>query len=123
MNLSTLRVCRFRPYRPGMGPSFGLTTWATDGTDDRGQTQIAYRLTMRDNAVTTVLFDGTDFHGSPMHADDSDATVVALMEFLTLRPGDTDADYFANYTPAQMAYVTAHAESLYGEVSSLVCED
>lgn len=124
MKLDVIRACTFRPYRRGHGPSFHLTMWAADATDERGQTTIAYRLTMVEKGmITQTLFEGADFHGSPLHADDSDATVAGLMEFLTLRPGDTDADYFANYTPVQMTFVGAHAEALYGEVSSLVCQD
>jgi hypothetical protein len=41
-----------------------------------------------------------------LHADDSLETVASLLTFLTLRPGDTDADYFAGYTPAQMEWAT-----------------
>ena len=39
-----------------------------------------------------------------MHADDADATLRALLGFLTLRPGDTDADYFDGYTQRQRAF-------------------
>jgi hypothetical protein len=52
----------------------------------------------------TVLFTGSDFHCSPLDADDSDACVRALLGFLSLRPGDTDAEYFAGYTAAQLAF-------------------
>jgi hypothetical protein len=68
--------------------------------------------------VTTVLFEGTDFAGSPMHADDSDDTIRSLMTFLTLKPGDTDADYFEGYTDAQRDYCSAHAEALSMEVTN-----
>ncbi len=40
------------------------------------------------------------------------------MGFLTLRPGDTDPDYFEDYTPEQHAYCDAHAEALSCEVSA-----
>jgi hypothetical protein len=38
------------------------------------------------------------------------------MGFLTLKPGDTDSDYFAEYTPEQMDYCQRYAESLSCEV-------
>jgi len=38
------------------------------------------------------------------------------MSFLTLRPGDTDDEYFAAYTEAQRAYCGQHAEALHCEV-------
>ena len=114
-----LRRCRFTPYRKGMGPTFALVMWATPRTDDRGQTVIGYRLTQREPGKRPlVLFEGEDFTGSPMHADDSDATVASLMNFLTLRPGDTDSDYFGGYTPDQLDYCVQHAEAL-----ALCCYD
>jgi hypothetical protein len=112
MSESLLRVCRFQPYRRGMGPTFTLRMWDAGTVDSRGVTTIRYRLTMSENGKRTVLFDAADYHGSPRHSDDSDDNVAGLMIFLTLRPGDTDSEYFASYTPEQLAYAEAHAESL-----------
>jgi hypothetical protein len=113
-----LRVCLFRPYLKGRGPAFVLTMWATNETGNRGQTRIAYCLTQvtpdarRDEPLMLNLFEGQDFCGSPMHADDSDETVECLIGFLTLRPGDTDSEYFDKYTPEQAAFCDAYAEDL-----------
>lgn len=113
-----LRRCIFRPYRKGMGPSFELKIWDTGRYDSRGQSRIGYTLRMsaHNGAKATVLLTGEDFSGSPMHADDSNETIASLMSFLTLRPGDTDPEYFAAYTPEQMAYCNEHAEALSFEV-------
>lgn len=121
----TLRVCIFRPYRRGLGPTFKLTTWSTGRYDRRGCSVIGYRLTMhgqylqvtafpaaRMRMQRVVIFEGEDFCGSPMHGDDSDECMRSLMGFLTLRPGDTDADYFASDTELQRDYRTHHAEAL-----------
>lgn len=115
---SLLRTVRFSPYRAGMGPRFTLTMRDSGELDSRGVTRIAYRLTMREPGArrSVVIFEGSDYSGSPMHADDSDDNVAGLMGFLTLRPGDTDAEYFESYTPEQRAYCDAHAESLSCEV-------
>lgn len=122
-----LRICRFRPYLKGKGPVFRLTTWDTGRTDSMGKTRIGYRLSMgaaRDQnvvgnpAVWTVLFEGEDFSCSPLHAIDSDECIAGIMGFLTLRPGDTDAEYFADYTPAQIEYCEQWAESLACEVEN-----
>ena len=59
-----------------------------------------------------VIFEGADFSGSPMHADDSDQAVASLLTFLSLRPGDTDPDYFDDYTPEQLAFARAEGENL-----------
>ena len=82
-----------------------LRTWDT-GHTRAGRTCIAYELRDPSGAV---LFAGDDFRPSPMHADDSDATLRGLLGFLLLRPGDTDADYFADYTAAQLAFAKSNA--------------
>lgn len=106
----TLRVCHFRPYLAGKGPGFTLTTWDTCRTDLRGQTIIGYAL--HEMRTGRVIFRGEDFAGSPLCADDSDDTVRSLMTFLTLRPGDTDAEYFDGYTEEQMDFCRSHGEAL-----------
>lgn len=88
---------------------YRLTMYATRKSDWRGQTTIGYRFHAKDGSV---LFEGEDFNGSPMNADDSDATVRALLGFLTLRPGDTDREYFDAYTPEQLAFARGDAECL-----------
>lgn len=57
------------------------------------------------SAHGTVIFAAADFRPSPLHAIDSDRTVEALAEFLALQPGDTDSEYFANYTQRQRLWV------------------
>lgn len=95
-----LRTCRFRPYRSG--PIFTLTLWY-QGTDT-----IGYTLSQG----KTVIFEGADFCPSPMHSVDGDDAVNSLMTFLTLRNGDTEAEYFDKYTPAQLEFSEQHAEAL-----------
>lgn len=51
-----------------------------------------------------VLFHGADFGPGAATAIDSDEALRGLLGFLTLRPGDTDAEYFAAYTPEQTAF-------------------
>jgi len=108
-----IRFVRFHPYRRGMGPSFTLTLFDT-GRSQNGRWVIGYRLTQ--SGLDAPLFMGEDFSCPPIHAIDSDATVAAVMAFLTLRPGDTDRDYFSNYTPLQLDYAGLHAEALSAEV-------
>jgi hypothetical protein len=59
-----------------------------------------------------VIFRGDDFGPSPMHADDSDESVAGLLCFLSLRPGDTDREYFDSYTKRQMEFASEHGEEL-----------
>ncbi len=120
-----LRRCIFRPYRKGMGPTFRLVTWDTYGTCHGGKSRLGYRLTMHDTKGgwgefprCAVLFEGEDFGCSPMHAIDSDEAVAAIMGFLTLRPGDTDREYFQDYTAEQLAYCSQYAEALSCEIEA-----
>ena len=123
-----LRTCRFSPYRKGMGPTFRLQTWDTYQTRG-GKSMLGYRLTMILQTATMpapgfyVLFEGEDFGCSPMHAIDSDAAIEGIMSFLTLRPGDTDSEYFAEYTPAQLDYCSQHAEALSSCVQARYCDE
>ena len=113
---STLRTVRVCPYALGKGPRFVLVTWDTYRTDGRGCSVLGYRLNMVTGTGRTAdrvtLFEGEDFSGSPLHADDSDETLASLMTFLTLRPGDCDAEVFASDSPVQAAYRQEHAEVL-----------
>lgn len=114
-----LRRVRFSPYRKGVGPTFTLTTWYTGRTGYGGKSMVGYRLTMRVPGTRPVeLFAGEDFGCSPLHCVDSDETIAGIMGFLTCRPGDTDKEYFSEYTPAQLDFCSSHAESLSCEVSN-----
>ena len=99
-----MRRVIFRPYRKGFGPAFTLTLFYL------GTERIAYRL--HRSGETAPLFEGADFQPSPCHPCDGDIAVRDLMNFLTLRPGDTDAEYFSDYTQRQLAFCFEHAEAL-----------
>ncbi len=107
-----IRTVRFTPYLKGMGPTFTLTLWNNHTQDRMGKSMIRYRLNMSESGKRSTLFEGADFACSPLHAIDSDGAVEGIMGFLTLRPGDTDAEYFESATDAQVAYGEQHAESL-----------
>jgi hypothetical protein len=90
------------------GGAFELKLWDTHKLDWRGQSVLAYKLRHRGR----LIFKGRDYSGSPLHCDDSDETVAGLLAFLSLKPGDTDREYFKGYTRAQMAFCLAHGEEL-----------
>ena len=74
--------------------------------------RLGYKLTCSLKTWPRVIFEGTDLFCSPCHAIDSDASAGACLGFLSLKPGDTDADYFDKYTPAQLDFVQYHGEDL-----------
>jgi hypothetical protein len=50
------------------------------------------------------IFEGDDFGASPMHDTESLESAKALLGFLTVRDGDTDSEYFDNYTARQLEF-------------------
>ena len=66
-----------------------------------GQIKTEYSLI---DASGKVIFSGNDLGCSPMHTPESRENAIALLAFLTLKPGDTDEDYFKDYTPEQLAW-------------------
>jgi len=68
--------------------------------DRDGKYQINY--TFRQN--NAVLFTGNDFHCPGFYNPVGKQSAMSLMGFLTLKDGDTDAEYFDNYTPEQIAF-------------------
>jgi hypothetical protein len=101
------------PIKTWTRDGFRLRLWATGERDWRGQTRLAYSFADRAwSGEPGEVFAGEDFAGSPMHADDSMETVRGLLSFLSLRPGDTDSEYFADYTERQRAWCDDRAEYL-----------
>lgn len=82
------------------------------GSDNRGY--YGYRLTDKDGRV---LFQGNDY-SAPFWRNIIPMAEIAnnIMVFLTLRPGDTDDDYFDKYTPEQLAFANSF------ECEALQCE-
>jgi len=77
-----------------------------------GKWCLAYRLSLDIGNEENIIFAGADFRCSPLDAVDSDATVAGLLTFLALRPGDTDREYFEDYTPAQLDFADHYGEEL-----------
>jgi len=75
-----------------------LRTWETAERCDTGQIKLGYVFESPDGST---LFEGTDYGCSPMHGIDSDDRLLGLLGFLTLQPGDTDEEYFKDYTDDQ----------------------
>ena len=88
---------------------YTLQTFDTGEVDTLGKSRIAYEFK---TPAGEMLFNAEDFHASPCHAIDSDECLRSLLGFLTLSPGDTESDYFADYTPEQMAFAEGDAEQL-----------
>lgn len=67
-----------------------------------------------------VIFEGDDFSPSPMYGHEvGDAHVASLLGFLTIKPGDTDDEYFKDHTLRQLEWV----ESMEAETLSYMASD
>lgn len=88
---------------------YRLIVWDTNRVDTMGKSVLGYTFT---DPSGTTLFEGEDFRPGMGMAIDSDESIRGLLGFLTLKPGDTDDEYFANYTPEQMAFAQGDAEQL-----------
>ena len=74
-----------------------------------GKVEVEYSLTSPSGEV---IFNGSDFYASPLHSATGKESAGSLLSFLTLRPGDTDSEYFDKYTPRQWEFVENEAEEL-----------
>ena len=88
------------PIKVWRRDGFALRLWETGRRKSTGQEILRYQFKDRGK----VIFEGADFGCSPMHAIDSVVCVYALLGFIALKKGDTDADYFKDYTPEQLAW-------------------
>lgn len=97
-----------------LGPNYVLTM--TEGPFHHGRDRVAYTF---GRVGEPPIFTGDDFGPSPMDDPLGYRSALSLMTFLTLRPGDTDRDYFDAYTPAQLVWAQSdECEYLQCEVSA-----
>jgi hypothetical protein len=86
---------------------YHLTLWWA-GSCRSGRDRIAYML--EHDGVT--IFEAAEYKPSPLHSIDGRDSVATLLGFLSLRPGDTDDEYFDGYTPEQLEFAEQHGEEL-----------
>ena len=89
---------------------YRLFTWDTYRTDRYGKSVLGYAF--YEPGKDMPLFSGEDFHCAPGFPIDSDKALRSLLGFLTLKPGDTDPEFFADYTEEQRAFCERDAEQL-----------
>lgn len=89
---------------------FELLLYDTHGFDPfwDNKARLAYQFSFDG----VLIFEGDDYFPSPLHAIDSNQSVAGLLGFLSLRPGDTDAEYFERYSPLQMEFAQENGETL-----------
>ena len=110
-------LIEFRLYLPAYESTLG---WFRLELQDNGP---RYRLVHIVGNDERVVFGGCDFRpGAGSYYWDRRA-IGDLMFFLTLKPGDTDEEYFEKYSTEQLEYARVHAERLGIEACELLGED
>jgi hypothetical protein len=112
--MDKVRTVRFAPYRKGMGPTFTLHLYDINATDSAGRYGVGFEFKMGRTVLFSALTAEVCAYGH--HSVDGDDAVKNVMGWITLKPGDTDSEFFANYTPEQLEFAAAHAETLDMEV-------
>jgi hypothetical protein len=94
---------------------YTVITWDTySRREGTGHNYIGYRLVSPDGKV---LFEGDRLGVPAGKAIDSDYTIKQVLSWLTLKPGDTDDEYFAGHTEDQLNWAQgedAERLSIYG---------
>lgn len=91
----------------------------TPGWDSAGR----IKLTCEVKYGSEVIFPAGQLTCALHGASDGIAAKELVMSLVAMRPGDTDADYFAGYTPEQLAWATEHGESLGMERERRYCDE
>jgi hypothetical protein len=91
-----------RRWRKG---KFTLSLYDTHKRNDWGKSILSYKFFCNKELV----FSGSDYCCSPLHAIDSIESIYGLLGFLSCRPGDIDQEYFDNYTPNQLQFANSFA--------------
>jgi len=60
-----------------------------------------------------LLFSGNSFSPSPLHSCDTKEALADIVGWLSLKPGDTDAEYFDDYTEEQLRFAEFCSDDLY----------
>jgi len=84
------------------GTGYRIMLWETGDWDKYGKARLGYAFYAP--GADEPLFAGEDYHASPLHSTNEDATLRGILGFLTLKPGDTDAEYFESYSKEQMDF-------------------
>lgn len=72
---------------------------------------------------TNVVFSGSEFSPSPLFEPTSPECAIDLLSWICLRYGDTDEEYFKDYTPEQSAWARSpQCEEIAATVNDFISE-
>lgn len=82
-----------------------LWTWDTGRRFGTGQCRVGRRFIV----AGEIIFEDEECGVAPSDPVDSDDALVGILSWCCLKPGDTDADFFEEYTPEQLAWAESDA--------------
>jgi hypothetical protein len=88
------------------------------GWDSAGRVKLTVEVKHGQDVIFPVGQLCCALHGS----SDGMAAKELVMSLVAMKPGDTDRDYFADYTPEQLAWATEHGEALDMEREARYCD-
>lgn len=90
-----------------------ITVFRT-GTDHRGAANVEVVVLDEGKQVFGPDTEGMRLTGSlsPFWSDDGDDAKRYALTFAGMKPGDTEADFFDDYTPAQLLWAKDHGDDL-----------
>lgn len=109
-----------RDVRLADHPEYRLQVWDLNERLFVGSVSAQHRLGYRLFKGEEVIFEGDDYGCSPMLAIDSDESLAELLSFLTLKPGDTDDEYFEGHSRRQLKWCESREAE---EISWYALED
>lgn len=101
-----------------------VRTWIpTPEVTDDGRHRLAYVITLNRHIIFRSDRFGTinsGCGGDWFATDDADFRIGTVLDWFSIQPGDTDAEYFDGYTPEQLAFAENYGEELSMEAMMLL---
>lgn len=114
----TLRI----PLRSNLAPVGRVTITAYDDLVPQWDSAGRVRLTVEVKHGRAVIFPKGQLTCALHGTSDGIKAKELVMALVAMRPGDTDADYFEDYTAEQLAWVTEHGEAIGIEREARYCD-
>jgi hypothetical protein len=99
-------------------PTIVIRAFDDLGWDSAGRVKLSVEV----RQLGQVIFPRGQLHCALHGTTDGIAARELVLALVAMRPGGTDADYFADYTPDQIAWAERHGEYLGYERESRYCD-
>lgn len=70
-----------------------------------------------------VVFERGELWCATPHSIDGASARALVLDTISMKPGDTDADFFLDYTEEQLSFVQSFADSIHMEKEDRYCDE